>query len=148
MRFRSTVKGWLDPGDGRRRFFANAEQVPRHAPDSRVIDHLLHAIPQWVEVSWRAAEMFLELVALLQPGRQGLEDTVESFMLAPLKLELLGRPNLPDRTSFPLAIQIYPLKFMLEDCFALLGAVGCTSGTGAKAVLKKMEYKLSPTSLP
>ena len=38
-----------------------------------VIDHLLHAIPQWVEVSWRAAEMFLELVALLQPGRQGLE---------------------------------------------------------------------------
>lgn len=126
------TQAWLDSDDGRRRYFPNAGDVPRIAPNSRPIDHLLHALPLWAGVAAAIASSMKSLISTMQQA-DNWSDSVhldadlatELLMRAMLKLPLVGRSALQASVSLEAAVHCYSLKFMLEDFLLFVACASC-----------------------
>ena len=126
------TQAWLDSDDGRRRYFPNAGDVPRIAPNSRPIDHLLHALPLWAGVAAAIASSMKSLISTMQQA-DNWSDSVhldadlgtELLMRAMLKLPLVGRSALQASVSLEAAVHCYSLKFMLEDFLLFVVCASC-----------------------
>lgn len=131
-------EAWLDSGDGRRRYFRRAaERVPVVAPRCRPVDHLLVALRPWARTSLQVGRSLVELMDGLRELRPAADLNVatEKLLRSMLRLELLGRPGLPEDLDLGTAIQCYRLKFLLEDFYLFLAAATCCVDKGEPGVL-------------
>ncbi|CAK0845739.1 unnamed protein product [Prorocentrum cordatum] len=97
----SSVTGWFDGRDGRRRTRPRSVGVPIVC-DFRILDHLLHALPRWISSCLVMAGRLSSLIRVLRQARAGEGDpglvkqafaVTEALMLSLLTLDLLGRPT-------------------------------------------------------
>lgn len=126
---RSSVAGWFESRDGRRRCF-RAKDALQHGPwNYRPLDHLLAALPLWVNAALNAALAFMDLLSAVRQGvpQTEQEGQCESFMRSLSEFPLLGRKGVraakPEEFMFA-----YGAKFLLADAFQLLQCAVCAGG--------------------
>ncbi|CAK0819051.1 unnamed protein product [Prorocentrum cordatum] len=130
----SSVTGWFDGHDGRRRTYPRSFGVPIVC-NFRIMDHLLHALPGWIASCFAIAGQLSSLIRVAKMARAGEDDpglvkrafaVTEALMLSLLTLDLLGRPTVSPSLPFASRVHCHPLKFMLSDIFLLVGCAACS----------------------
>ena len=84
IKLRSTFAAYFNRGDGRRASFGVKVEVPRIARNSRLIDHLLEAIPLWASTVTRAADHLQAVFDAISDGNysnaaRAIEDLMSSL---------------------------------------------------------------------
>ena len=123
-RFRTTLAAWFSTTDGRRRSFTRATLTERKVPCTGfgILDNILGALPNWVEVSLGVAAKFQALqAAIVSKTFDGVETACRCFMRSILDYELVGL-KLPVHAEFGTwsTLQVYAAKFILTDSFCRL----------------------------
>ena len=138
----ASISCLFQEGDGRRRtFHTDDDRLRRFNLCSKYLDHLLSAMPYWMEECLLLGRC---LETLYEQCKKCLNDddiekariAIEAMMVGLSKITLLGR-KAGDEAKFGEQICSYPLKFVMGDVYYILANMLCSDdATAHGAVLK------------
>ena len=137
VRCHSTISAFFEKGDGRRRTFPKDDpRLGRYGLCSRYVDHLLSAIPLWLQECLQLGEdLQVVLESIHSSDDASCSKALEEFMLALSKATLLGK-MIPTAKPFAEHLCSYALKFVSGDIYFLLASLSCCGEATARGSIR------------
>jgi hypothetical protein len=121
----TTIAAWFEKGDGRRRTFGVKDaKLNRYELRSRYMDHLISAIPYWMDETELLGKELFAVHAMIIGGYDGTQMFLEKFLLSMSYTTLIGKKVIESK---PLGEHLcsYALKFVTGDVYYVLACLSC-----------------------
>ena len=138
----TTITGWFQEGDGRRRTFRLIDpRLERYDLCSKYMDHLISAIPMWMEGAMLLGEQIWNISSKLVDGPMETKDNFEKFLLSLSRTTLIGR-KIADSRPIGDHLCSYALTSIMGDIYYVLERLSCIQQG------KKCQGKMATCSCP
>jgi hypothetical protein len=125
----TTIAAWFEKGDGRRRTFGVTDKkLERYELCSKYMDHLISAIPYWLNETVQLGTELKKVHALILGGYDVTQPFLEKFLLSMSYTTLIGKKVIESK---PLGEHLcsYALKFVTGDIYYVLACLSCGKKT-------------------